>query len=148
MLWDPWSDIYAYRITADVGDGSPPLEPGSGEVLRLWLTVDQAATVYQELLVDTACGTFPLTFVSEYDSYTPKVNTGSVILQQIVRGDADSNRQVDVGDPLFIIDYLFNGGPAPATVQSADANGDLVVDLDDAMYLIEGIFMGGPPPPS
>ncbi len=148
LLWDPANETYAYRITADAGGGSPPLPVGSGEVLKLHATIDQSQVGNLGTMVDTANGNFPLTLVSPLASYAPKVTTGLVLSKQIIRGDANYSQRVDIEDPLFIIDYSLNGGPAPITIQSADANADLSVDIDDVVYLIDCMFTGGPPPPT
>jgi len=148
LQWDPANRTYAFRITADDGGGAPPLPAGSGEILRLHVTIDQSQLGSLGALVDTANGTFPLTLVSQFASYVPKVTTGQIFSKQIIRGDADYSQRVDIEDPLFIIDYSLNGGPAPTTIQSADANADLTVDIEDVVYLIDCIFNGGPPPPS
>ena len=121
---------------------------GSGEVLKLHVTIDQSQLGSQSTMVDTANGNYPLTMVSQFASYTPKVTTGLILSKQIIRGDADYSQRIDIEDPLFIIDYSLNGGPAPITTQSADANADLVVDIDDVVYLIDCIFRGGSPPPT
>jgi hypothetical protein len=61
-------------------------------------------------------------------------------------GDANSDGDVNVADAVMLINYIFKGGPAPASLQAADANGDGGVDVADAVYLIYYVFNGGPPP--
>ena len=64
-----------------------------------------------------------------------------------VPGDADQSGAVDIDDVVYLINYLFLGGPAPIPVEEAgDADGSGVVDIDDATYLVNYIFLGGPPP--
>ncbi|MDD4052965.1 MAG: dockerin type I repeat-containing protein, partial [candidate division Zixibacteria bacterium] len=53
---------------------------------------------------------------------------------------------VNVGDAVFIIAYIFRGGPAPSTPAAADANGDGSINIGDAVYLIGYIFRSGPAP--
>jgi hypothetical protein len=55
---------------------------------------------------------------------------------------------MDIDDVVYLIDYIFTGGPAPTPdrVASGDANCDCAVDIDDAVYLIAYIFTAGPPP--
>jgi hypothetical protein len=64
----------------------------------------------------------------------------------IVCGDANRDDQVNVGDAVFLIAYVFSGGPAPDPVCRGDANGDDDTNIGDAVYLIAYIFSGGPPP--
>lgn len=65
----------------------------------------------------------------------------------IVCGDANGDWQVNVGDAVYVISYVFKGGPAPDPVCAGDANGDSSTNVADAVYLINYVFKGGPPPP-
>ncbi len=61
-------------------------------------------------------------------------------------GDATGNHFVDIDDVVFLIDYIFRGGPAPDPAIVADVQCDGGVDIDDIVYLISFIFSGGLPP--
>lgn len=61
-------------------------------------------------------------------------------------GDVNADAVVDVGDVVYLINYLFKNGPAPYPIQSADVNSDAVVDVGDVVYLINYLFKGGSPP--
>ncbi len=63
-----------------------------------------------------------------------------------VPGDADGSGYVDIDDVVFIINYIFGGGPAPDPLQAGDADGSGTIDIDDVTYIINYIFGGGPPP--
>jgi len=63
-----------------------------------------------------------------------------------VCGDANDDGTINVGDPVYIIKYVFAGGPAPSWICKADANGDGMVNVGDAVLLIGYIFRGGVPP--
>ena len=63
-----------------------------------------------------------------------------------VCGDADRNAIVTISDAVFMINYIFSGGPAPNPVLSADADCNSIVTISDAVYLINYIFSGGPAP--
>ena len=66
----------------------------------------------------------------------------------LICGDANGDEAVNVGDAVYIINYVFKGGPPPNPLCSGDANGDTQVDVGDAVYLIQYLFKGGPPPVS
>jgi len=53
---------------------------------------------------------------------------------------------VDLGDVVFLIDYLYRDGDAPDLLAAGDANGDCVVDLGDVVTLINYLFRDGAPP--
>ncbi len=61
-------------------------------------------------------------------------------------GDATAEGSVDVGDAVFLINYIFKGGPGPDPVCFGDVNGDGRCNVGDPVYLIAHIFKGGPEP--
>ncbi|MCK4403992.1 MAG: alpha/beta fold hydrolase [candidate division Zixibacteria bacterium] len=63
-----------------------------------------------------------------------------------MRGDANRDGQIDLGDVVYLINYLFRSGPAPVPLWIGDANCDDMVDLGDVVYLINYLFREGPPP--
>jgi len=62
-------------------------------------------------------------------------------------GDANGDGQVGVGDAVYIISYVFKGGPPPTPYPrcSGDANGDCRCNVCDAVYLYGYVLKGGPP---
>ena len=63
-----------------------------------------------------------------------------------IRGDATGDGVIDVGDIVYLINYLFKTGSAPTPLQAGDVNCDGNVDVGDVVYLINYLFKGGPPP--
>ncbi|MEE9443545.1 MAG: M28 family peptidase [candidate division Zixibacteria bacterium] len=63
-----------------------------------------------------------------------------------IRGDANGDRMVNVGDAVFLINFVFKGGPAPDPIVLGDAFCDSNVNIGDAVYLINHIFKDGPGP--
>jgi len=72
-----------------------------------------------------------------------------------LRGDANRDEKRTVGDAIYLINYLFKGGTAPAPLQLGDANccqeGEknckaVSVSVSDVIYLINYLFKGGPAP--
>ena len=59
-------------------------------------------------------------------------------------GDANGVGGVNSADVLYLINYIFAGGPAP--LGPVDVNGDGSVNSADVLYLINYIFAGGPAP--
>ena len=64
----------------------------------------------------------------------------------ILRGDANGDGVIDVGDVVYLINYLFKSGSAPNPWATGDANCDQVVNVGDVVYLINYLFKGGSPP--
>jgi len=63
-----------------------------------------------------------------------------------VCGDADSDQDVNIADCIFILNYVFRGGPAPEPFEAGDVNVDLQINVGDAAFLVGYIFKGGPQP--
>ena len=63
-----------------------------------------------------------------------------------VCGDANGDSDVNVGDAVSVINYVFKGGPAPNPLCAGNANGDGEVNVGDGVYLINYVFKGGPGP--
>lgn len=59
-------------------------------------------------------------------------------------GDANGDGLVSVSDVVYLIAYIFSGGPAPVCDSDVDGSGG--VSISDAVYLISYIFAGGPIP--
>jgi hypothetical protein len=63
-----------------------------------------------------------------------------------VCGDADASGGVDIDDVVYLIAFIFSGGPEPVPYDSGDANCSGGVDIDDVVWLIAYIFSGGNAP--
>lgn len=61
-------------------------------------------------------------------------------------GDANGDDQINIGDAVFLIAFVFNGGLAPAPIMAGNANCDGDTNIADAVFLINHIFRGGPAP--
>ncbi len=61
-------------------------------------------------------------------------------------GDANGDEAIHVGDAVFLVTYIFKGGPAPDPLCSGDSNGDGTVNVSDAVHVINYIFKGGSAP--
>lgn len=71
----------------------------------------------------------------------------SGFLYGFIRGQASSDQSLDIGDAIFILDYLFGGGPTPFCLDAADANDSAAIDIGDPIFLLNYLFTGGAPPP-
>ncbi|MGB8657300.1 MAG: peptidoglycan DD-metalloendopeptidase family protein [Candidatus Zixiibacteriota bacterium] len=67
-------------------------------------------------------------------------------VQPYIRGDANHDQRVDVGDVVYLINYLFKGGQPPLPFFSGDVNGDTRVDTGDVIYLVNYLYKEGPAP--
>jgi hypothetical protein len=63
-----------------------------------------------------------------------------------IHGDADGSRDITIADVVYLISYIFSGGPAPNPLAAGDADCSGDINIADAVYLIAYIFSGGPAP--
>lgn len=84
--------------------------------------------------------TDPLGLLRDSRSWTVEVTGGYIC------GDVNDDMTVDLLDILFLIDYKFKDGPAPAVMIAADVNSDESVNLLDILALIDFKFKDGAPP--
>jgi hypothetical protein len=65
-----------------------------------------------------------------------------------IRGNIDNSpdQQISITDLVFLVDYMFQGGPAPACPEETDVDGSGGLDIADMVYLVTFMFQGGPSP--
>jgi hypothetical protein len=65
-------------------------------------------------------------------------------------GDANSDKKVNVGDAVYMINRIFKDGYAPQPIDffSGDANSDCAANVGDVVYIVNYVFKAGPPPPA
>jgi hypothetical protein len=54
--------------------------------------------------------------------------------------------EITVGDPVALIQFIFQGGSNTGPIEAGDANCDDDTNVGDAIYLIAHIFQFGPAP--
>jgi len=59
-------------------------------------------------------------------------------------GDANRDHKITVSDVVYLVNYLFKGGPAPSPSEAGNVNGDNKVTVSDVVYLVNYLFKGGP----
>jgi len=59
-----------------------------------------------------------------------------------LRGDANDDGSVDLGDFIVMVQYILGYGDAPASMQGADINGDHTVNVLD-LVMLAGHLWGG-----
>ncbi len=72
--------------------------------------------------------------------------SGTVFSVNAICGDATGDNKINLQDIIYLVNYIFKGGPAPIPILSGDVNKDGKVILTDIIYLVNFIFKGGPNP--
>jgi hypothetical protein len=141
------SDAYAETLLAKGGTAPYTWELESG-TLPDGLLLDSLTGVVSG--IPTVQDSFDFT-VKVTDSSAPN-NTDTqelyvvVVETQYIKGDVNHDLAVDVGDVIYLVNYLYSGGPEPLPLESGDVNCDGIVNVGDVVYLVNYLFRGGPPP--
>lgn len=139
-----------FEMIADGGTGTPLLQPGSGEIARLYFTIYPPAYDGQTAVVDASeIVGYQVELSNRQVEYGPVVVSGEVVVESgtVLRGDADGSGDINLLDITYLIDYLYKGGPPPVTFEAGDADANGLINLLDITYLINYLYSGGPPPP-
>lgn len=143
------------RITSDVADSqtdtlTPILTSMAGEQIKRQVVSSggnissNGSYTFRGTLTQTAIGNASSASYSANQGFWQTVGSVSLCAAP---GDANSSGGVDIDDVVWLIAYIFSGGPPPQPVLCCgDANGSGGVDIDDVVYLIAFIFSGGPAP--
>ena len=62
-------------------------------------------------------------------------------------GDANGDWIVDVGDVVYLVNYLYKSGSPPDPLEAGDTNCDQVVNVGEVVFLVNYLYRGGDPPP-
>ncbi len=87
------------------------------------------------------------------NSYTPNNTYGwglidllAAVQYSFSTGDVNRSGSVTITDVVYLVNYLFKGGPPPYLMYRGDANCDQSVTVGDVVYLVNYLFKGGPVP--
>ncbi len=141
ILMEPW--VSGYSIY-------PFLEAGEGSLLKLYFTVSPTAEPGQETVVklDGYQSHQPRCYGSIYGFehiYQP-ITVAGLVHVDFLCGDTDGDGMVNIADVVYLIDYVFGGGPPPDPLLAGDVDCNALVNIADVVYLINFIFGDGPEP--
>jgi hypothetical protein len=131
--------------------GGEPVEPyhippGQGDFLYIYFSIQDTGFVSIDTL--RMFGFLYLRIVDDSAGRViiPHFTPVQIHIRPQLPGDVNHDGQVDVGDVVFLINYLFRNSIAPEPIESGDVNGDCAVDIGDVVYLINYLFKGGDQP--
>ncbi|MBU2476818.1 hypothetical protein KKG83_05080, partial [Candidatus Micrarchaeota archaeon] len=111
-----------------------------------WENANSAITVQEK----TVYYAFSIDSIIETNSREQLVVNSIEYLKQATPepqcGDTTRDGFIDIDDIIFLVNYVFTGGPAPEPIETGNVNLQDGIDIDDIIYLINYIFLGGPEP--
>ena len=131
---DPF-DTVRYRLTVSIDSN-----------FQFVRTIDSLVDTSQVLAGDMFYGMHYWWKVRAFDRTGLYVISPTESFWTWLTGDVDHSHSVDIADLVFIVEFMFNGGPAPFTPLDSDVNGDCAIDVADLVYLVEYMFGSGPDP--
>ncbi|UCB53467.1 MAG: dockerin type I repeat-containing protein [Candidatus Zixiibacteriota bacterium] len=84
---------------------------------------------------------------SDAVTYIPRDNMpycAGVVLSEY--GDANGDGVINIADVMYMVNYLYRGGPYPASFEAGDANCDGTHGILDVLILVNYLYKGGRPP--
>jgi len=131
--------LVLYGASAMMAD---PMPPGNGLFATMVYTVNDTGRICLDTLFRAPNSV--LAFVTRgADTYVPQFTSRCFHLLPYLRGDANGDENVDIGDVVYLMNYLFRSGFSP--VWPVDVNCDDLEDITDAVYLVNYLFKSGPP---
>ncbi len=123
---------------------SSPLEPGSGLLVTLRFAVHYPTSEVLDLTLTRLQNHGRIngyaTWKDSRWNLASLQNKERRIEFAFIRGDANGSGSIDIDDIVFLIEYVFNGGPAPTPTDRGDFDGNLTIDIDDIVALINFVF--------
>ncbi len=128
-----WTNRAAYDSILVERNGERIAElPGASQV-HTDRGVEHGVFTYKVIAVKDGQSGFPADL---FVSTIPAVRT-------FLRGDANRDGEVDIGDPIFLLKYIFAHGPPPPCADAADANDDGLLTIADPIFSLIYLFGTG-----
>ncbi len=157
---DPWTGRIVIGPDTEHGfDGdpithmlviSPKKDDDSPKPDTLGRARHQGGQEYLYTLTDSSCSLYVANSAYLVEAViidsTGHVGSDMVNLEFVARGDANGDGTINIGDAVYIVNYIFKSGPPPNPFDAGDANCDHAVNVGDAINIINYIFKGGPKP--
>jgi hypothetical protein len=138
LVWHAATNAAAYRVFIWRDGEARPTEPTISSVsLTQYVasSLDSGQTYRWQIVALNGQG--------ETEQPEENVRTFRTGGLQFVRGDVNADGEMDLSDPIFILQALFLGSGGLSCENAADLNNDDTVSLSDAVYSLQYLFRGG-----
>ncbi len=142
-------DIYSVNIVSAV-------IPQTNDTIGLWILPNYPLSLNPAYCYDFSLQNIPDEFVGASWPWPGGYNIATVVEYAVdispwdYRGDVNiipnGDGVVDIGDVVFLINYLFKHGSAPVPFMEGDTNCDGNIEVGDVVFLINYLFKNGTVP--
>ena len=115
----------AHSTFADSGNG--------GGVFKFSPDITQADSVYHPI------------FIASDGSLADSAGVTMHVISYI-RGDVNGDGKIELGDLVYLLNYLYKNGSAPVPLARGDVNCDGYIQIGDVVYLMNYLYKSGPAP--
>lgn len=147
------SPALPFNVPEFTWQNSLDIDPGDSVKFTLQLAIDPSFSFMSQITGLTSPNYLPATPLEWGRRYWWRVkaedkSTGvrwsneTFDFKIMALGDADGSGTVTISDVVYLINYIFGGGPAPNPIESGDADCSGAVTISDVVYLINYIFAG------
>lgn len=150
------TDTAVVTVTPFNNEGNPPSDGVSSVSM-----VNSGSGGIQASAQDNGDGSFSAVLTAStatgLDTITATVEAGGQLVALNQRpvvtyyrcGDIDGSltEVIDIADLVYLVDYMFNDGPAPPIPEAIDMDGSGgQLNIADLVYIVDYMFNDGPPP--
>ena len=126
---------------------NPPVPPTRGLFATLCFTLTDRTGLVQIDSMFIPPINYLLFTTTEPQGYQPRYVSGEFPVLEYWPGDVNFDGVKDVADVVYLLNYIYKGGPIPPHPITADMNGpDRVLDIEDVVYLLNYLYKRGPAP--
>jgi hypothetical protein len=141
-----------FHLSAGVESTAPVLPAGAGPILKVFFSTGTDAEVGDsvQLDVDGYASHTPGFFGDKLD-YVPALQNGALTCMSCCAGtrgnvNADEYDRCDIADLIYLVTYMFSGGPESDCFKEADIDASGSINVADLTFLVSYMFSGGFPP--
>lgn len=148
LHYDPFNRRLTIKLETSNQAKSSELPAGAGDIAKLYMTIYSGASSGQtaSVILDGYDIYAPYYYGNTIDYQVETIAGEIAVTSCFLRGDIDNNGVIDIADLVYFVEYSFNDGPPPPSIDNADVDCSGEIDIGDIIYMVEFMFDDGPAP--
>jgi hypothetical protein len=141
-----------FHLSAGIESTAPVLPAGAGTILKVYFSAGPEAEVGDSVLLDIdGYASHTPGFFGDKLDYVPALQNGALTCMSCCAGtrgnvNADEYDRCDIADLIYLVTYMFSGGPESDCFKEADIDASGSINVADLTFLVSYMFSGGFPP--